>query len=91
MTNPIITADQARTWVGHLEAANMTGNPEYHALTTILALHEKVTELEKERSALEVETDYRVVNPETNGGKYETRRYERLASPWRDAGPTRQG
>lgn len=48
MSEPrIIPAQEAADWVAHLEAANMTGNPEYRHWTTIVALHEKVDEQEE--------------------------------------------
>ena len=33
---------------------------------------------------MRVEEDHRVVDPDTVGGRYETKRYERFVSEWRE-------
>lgn len=33
-------------------------------------------------AGMEEEIDYRIVSPDLNGGKYETKRFHRYCSPW---------
>lgn len=57
-----------------LQSGFQTRTPEYILDRAIRAL--------ATIAGMTTEADYRIVNPDTNGGKYEMRRHERYVTEW---------